>query len=910
MKSLNTKKIAALAAGATLLGSALLGAGAVSFGNTELINANGVPVAKVVVGAAAKASDGVAAANIAAVLGNMAFKSTTVTASPVGLDGLTCAAGSAGTCDVLSKSVTLEVTTPAGVLPAGAYGFETYISDYIDAATKNRAQDKITGDPWTGSSSDQLTALKITGSNYPPLADYVVHDTHTGKTYDENQYLYVKSSKVYFSGDDGDFRSENTNVAYEIVFGNDGLPVCGDSQSGDWAYCKNNKTDYDKETENHRVKIKYLGDEWVVSDMSNPTNCASDPKAGKIKLAKESAYSPKLQIGESLDLGDGNKLVLGDLKPASGGQGEDRAIFSVKNAAGEEIANKVVAAGDTVDIPAGSNTYRVHVYQAAPGYTLTEKWAEVAVFANELTLESGKRVDDTDNKDYKVKLIWKDRDDDTNPSCDALHKIQIYLQKTGQYANLNPGESLDVLKNPAKWRFTFSGNKLQDKDYVPVTFTLEGASGYSYYHNATVSDHGSDIDYTAGSGKEGAKVVRVSAEGSDIFKFHDMKSEEINTREFVWVPVSQNLSANDTFTKNQTVLVEVSSGDYVPVKNEKSGGTIYTPYNEGIKVNYNFGGAEYPMWFMLGYYNGTNDNAFNSSQADGKLPVDGYYTAWISIGEDAGNSNADWLGIRAVQKTKDGAGTVPGSASLDFEFDFSGITDGSDENYVIYKSFTPSPFGSGAKTITGSEGDGDYNVIGNASTKIDKDFYYTERGSYVDSSDTGSGTYTVNLAKDVASLAFMWQSVSTETSGSSTETYSNLKEGDEITLSDGVKVKVKSIDVQTGRCTAGSASVSGLDKVSCQLNVADAKNLGERQDVPTDLVVLDSNAGSLETVIAVGGNAVNTVTQAILSGTGVKLEKAGDVVVQEVENGKIVVAGYTADDTMTAASQFIAKLKA
>jgi len=905
MKSLNTKKIAALAAGATLLGSALLGAGAVSFGNTELINANGVPVAKVVVGAAAKASDGVAAANIAAVLGNMAFKSTTVTASPVGLDGLTCAAGGAGTCDVLSKSVTLEVTTPAGVLPAGAYGFETYISDYIDLATKNRAEDKITGNPWAGDTSS-LTALKITGSNYPPLADYVVRDTHTGNTYDENQYLYVKSSKVYFSGDDGDFRSENTNVAYEIVFGNDGLPVCGDSQGGDWAYCKSqNKTD--KATENHRVKIKYLGDEWVVSEMSDyPAPGSGDQHGGKIKLAKESAYSPKLQIGESLDLGDGNKLVLGDLKPASGQQQRDRAIFSVKNAAGEEIANKVVAAGETAEIPAGSNTYRVRVYQAAPGYTLTEKWAEVAVFANELTLEDGKRVDDTDNRDYRVRLLWKDRDD-TSPKSDALHKIQIYLQKTGQYANLNPGESIDILKNPAKWRFTFSGNKLQDKDYVPVTFTLEGASGYSYNHTATVSNHGSDNDYTAGSGKEGAKVVRVKAD-SKIFKFLDKDNSEITTDEFIWAPVSHNITAtNDlTWNTNQSVLVDVD-GAYVLVKDAKTDNR-YVPYDKGFKVKYNFGGAEYPMWFMLGYYNSSaNDKAF--SAADGAIPgTDGYYTAWISIGEDAGNSNADWLGIRAIQKTKDNAGTVPGNASLDFEFDFDRTTDGSDENYVIYNSYTPLSL-LGAKSIS-SSADADYNVIGNETTKIDKDFYYTERGSYVDSSGTGSNEYTVNLAKDVASLAFMWQSVSTETSGSSTETYSNLKEGDEITLSDGVKVKVKSIDVQTGTCTAGNASVSGLDKVSCQLNVADAKNLGERQDVPTDLVVLDSNAGSLETVIAVGGNAVNTVTQAILSGTGVKLEKAGDVIVQEVENGKIVVAGYTADDTMTAASQFIAKLKA
>ncbi|MCX8200265.1 MAG: S-layer protein [Candidatus Micrarchaeota archaeon] len=908
MKSLNTKKIVALAAGATLLGSALLGAGAVSFGNTELINANGVPQAKVVVGAAAKASDGVAAANIAAVLGNLAFKQATVTATPTGLDGLTCAAGGAGSCEVLSKSVTLEVTTPAGVIPAGAYGFETYISDYIDLATKNRAEDKITGSPWDGNPGTQLTALKITGSNYPPLKDYVVHDTHTGNTYDENQYLYVKSDKVYFSNDvDGDFRSENTQVAYEIVFGNDGLPVCGDSQGGDWAYCKNpSHASYnlDKATENHRVKIMYLGEEWVVSEMSDYPSTAG--AGGKIKLAKESAYSPKLQIGESLDLGDGNKLVLGDLKPASGGQPNDLAIFSIKNSAGEEIANKVVAQGSTTEIAAGGNTYRVRVYQAAPGYTLAEKWAEVAVFSNEITLENGQKIDDTNNKDFKARLIWKDRDA-ASPTMDALHKIQIYLTRTGQYTNMNPGDSIDVLKVPARWRFTFSGNKLQDKDYVPVTFSLEGAGGFSYDHTVTASNHSASSGptyYTGPIGSTSAKVIRVSA-NSKIFKFLDNGNNEIVTDEFIYAPVSRNLTTTHTaYTTSPVVLVDVG-GDYVPVQDAASGQMTRT-YAQGWKVKYNFGGAEYPMYFQLGMYDGSTDSPLS---ATGELTADGYYTVYVSIGEDAGNSNADWLGIRAIQKTQDSVGTIPKNSKMDFEFDFSGTTDGSEENYVIYKSYTPAPFGLGAKTIAASETAGDWQIIGSSSKKIEKDYYYTDRGSYVDSADTGSGTYGVTLAKDVATLAFMWQSVSAEAQGSMTETYSNLKEGDVITLSDGVKVKVKSIDVKTGSCTAGAASVSGLDKVSCQLNVADRTKLGERQNVPADLVVLDTNAGSPETVVSVGGDQVNTVTKAILSGTPVKLEKAGDVVVQEIGNGKIVVAGYTAEDTMTAASTFIAKLK-
>ena len=89
---------------------------------------------------------------------------------------------------------------------------------------------------------------------------------------------------------------------------------------------------------------------------------------------------------------------------------------------------------------------------------------------------------------------------------------------------------------------------------------------------------------------------------------------------------------------------------------------------------------------------------------------------------------------------------------------------------------------------------------------------------------------------------------------------------------------------------------------------ANVANLGERQDIPTDLVIMDNAATNVETVIAVGGPMVNTITEALLAGES-PLGSAGDVYVAEVGAGKIVVAGYTADDTMTAARNFIATLK-
>ena len=426
MKSLNTKKIVAMATGAALLGSALLGA--VSYQNTELINDNGAPMAKVVVGSNAHISDGVAAANIAAVLGNMAFKSVEVTATPTGINGLSCdvSGDSAGTCSVLSKSVDLEVVTPAGVIPAGAYGFSTYIDDYVDSDLLDRDIDDDTAFP---QEALDVAAKKIRSGDFSLLGDYAIKDSQSSVSSVEKQSIYIRSetdSMVEYDVSDDEFVFDGVQFAYEIEFETPGIPICSEKKNGTWANCKYWDVDTDKQIENHRVKVKFLGEEWIISEMDSDTEGDNS-----IKIAKESAYSPKLQIGEDLDLGDGNKLVLGDLKPASGGQENDIAIFSVLNAAGEEIASKTVSAGATTEITAGSHTYRVRVYQVAPGYTLTEKWAEVAVFASELELEDGEDLSENDEypDNWEVKLSWKDKDTNTGSTgeeyVDHLYKIQL-----------------------------------------------------------------------------------------------------------------------------------------------------------------------------------------------------------------------------------------------------------------------------------------------------------------------------------------------------------------------------------------------------------------------------------------------------------------------------------------------------
>ena len=130
------------------------------------------PVVKVV-GASAKASDGVAAANIAAVIGSLAYKSQTVTAQLTGSPTCSVAGAGAGSCSVTDKKATLEITSPGTSVVAGAYGFRTYMYGFIDdnASTEDNQQaeaalnpKKITGDNFVSFADSKTTVSTVSGS--------------------------------------------------------------------------------------------------------------------------------------------------------------------------------------------------------------------------------------------------------------------------------------------------------------------------------------------------------------------------------------------------------------------------------------------------------------------------------------------------------------------------------------------------------------------------------------------------------------------------------------------------------------------------------------------------------------------------------------------------------------------------
>ncbi|MBU0532612.1 hypothetical protein KKB44_03900, partial [Candidatus Micrarchaeota archaeon] len=132
----NLKKIGAIVAGATILASSAA-FGALTFESTTLVDDNGAPVAKVVLGSGGAPSDGVAASKIAEAMAKETYKTTTLTAEVVGTATCTGGGDGSGTCAISNEQAQLEITVP-GSIAAGTWTGENLIGDFLNRELMDR----------------------------------------------------------------------------------------------------------------------------------------------------------------------------------------------------------------------------------------------------------------------------------------------------------------------------------------------------------------------------------------------------------------------------------------------------------------------------------------------------------------------------------------------------------------------------------------------------------------------------------------------------------------------------------------------------------------------------------------------------------------------------------------------------
>jgi len=173
-----------------------------------------------------------------------------------------------------------------------------------------------------------------------------------------------------------------------------------------------------------------------------------------------------------------------------------------------------------------------------------------------------------------------------------------------------------------------------------------------------------------------------------------------------------------------------------------------------------------------------------------------------------------------------------------------------------------------------------------------------------------SDSVEFSMAHKLARAEWFLASSSTA-AGSEDKTIVTLGEGESTTIS-GVTVKVLEITETVGACSAGGAVSCTADMSGVSAKIMPNNAPSVQVAMPTaysNLVILDSDAAGVNTLVTVGGDKVNTVTADLLSAAPVDWTAETKVVKEVVAGSKIVVAGKEASDTLAAAQDFVAQVR-
>ncbi|MEM3422788.1 MAG: hypothetical protein QXY63_03620 [Candidatus Bilamarchaeaceae archaeon] len=921
----NLKKIGAIVAGATILASTAA-FGALWYGNTKLVDENGAPVAKVVVGEKAAASDGVGAALIASRMMASAYKTVELKGQVVGTATCTGGEGSgSGTCPISDEKVTLEISVP-GAVAEGTYTINTLIGDFLNRRLLDRKDNNesdtdaayIIGgtdvsenaNPFTNGDGEdigvgEIFLYRVTGSMFSPLATVTVKDDNAGKTYKEEQNIWIKG-KVEYSDSANEVVGEPSFLAYTLKFSGAaddfGIPVCTTPNGQDYNAClTDNKSSIDYATSTHKVAIKFLGEDWIISEMTPPT-IAGDSETeiysgGYIKLAKE-AISGLINQGESLPV-DNLKFHLDDLE-AHGDK--TSAILSVLDANDNILKKDKVNPGQTKEFNINGKLYRVHVYKVAPGYTFGAKWADMAIYAKELKLEDGQKLDpDYDNnKEYQVILGWKDKGANNVNSPDHLRTIVLYgddisALSSGGDQKMSKGDYIPIVQDPVVWKLTYAGLDITNADRSSLKFTLERTTNYvisstkgplsggvreqctisAPYVKVTSGKSGSvfELDGTDGAGSAtlADNVFYVATSGAEC---DDSGVKPDGTVFMKLSPTSQYFGYyeyNDT--GHLSTVVRYSTAGDGDTSWDVGGVIEIAKYNDAITAGRSFMGNN---------RGGTGPSFGTDNLTESGSATDFYFAISEKAGVDTSNNFADYILF----------GLDLNGASSTFNYD----TQTSTGNYITKKDYVL------------------YRYAGPVTTGINtaEEGFVTERGTIFNSID--DTTVSFSMANKLAKAQF---TLTSSTAGGSTEStcQATLPEGGEYTCS-GVKVKVTKIDETVGACSASGASATCKpDMTGVSAKVVDATGAEvTKAYIPAanaykGLVILDRDAAGVNTLISVGGDKVNSVTASLLESSPVEWTPGTKIVKEVVQGSKIVVAGTEAEDTLAAVSDFIAAVK-
>lgn len=583
MKTINAKRIAAVAA-SLLMGLAFAGSGGVTWSNIPIINNQGQPVVQVVVGSTAQPSDGVVAANIAAVLGNLAFTSQNVTATPTGLGNVNCVV-TTPTCTLSNQQVWFGVKGFTG--PSGSYSFTALIGSVLNGgvqlsspqSTKALQASATYAFPVTYGSNGFATQLSPVASPFSITSAPVPRTVSTNVgggayflsfrtgnydnllqvtpaqlpglvnnwgTYGETENLWLTGFPVYDQQVSTNPTTPSLAVfdaggAYQVTF-NKPIPE---------PYVQKGNTI-------NNAAIEFLGKNWTILNYTQPSGSVSNANAihgGKLSLAATLTPVQTVYVGHNIS-SDGFTVQLTDLGQPTSSAISAAAVQVYYN--GTLTNTTQLNPGTTTKFTTSGHSIYVNVNQTFAGLYAYQKWAKLKLYSNLVNITDNTQLNTTNAPGWNTYILWTNG---TTSSGKANELWSIIAYNVSPQVML-PGGSLSfIAPNMTAWKESFIGDTL-GTNFDPVQFSLSSQSGLWLQNKGTVA---------AGTGQgninnltqQAGQMLTVSSQINSAFSYAGQTGSTVT---YDLTPYQLNLPANSIAFAGATpagasIIIQSTIGD-------------------------------------------------------------------------------------------------------------------------------------------------------------------------------------------------------------------------------------------------------------------------------------------------------------------------------------------------------------
>lgn len=715
---------------------------------------------------------------------------------------------------------------------------------------------------------------------------------------------------------------------------------------------------------NINVPIKLLGQNWTIVNATGTSSATNQQvtAGGQLWLASSLTPLTTVYVGHNVSNSsvEGFNVQLTDLGQPNQNGVVTAGIQVYYN--GKPVNTTQINAFSTGKFNVSGHLLYVHVNQTFAGLYAYQKWAKIQLYANQFLVQNNKVFNQTGDGGWITSLLW------TNTSSaggkgDALQSIIIY--NNSGTTNLNPGQSLNFIPNPSTYKFTFVGDNLGN-NYDPVVAQTEYQPSLTYQNHGT-SGGGLTIsnitepaqELVVSSAIPGA-FTSVGPSSSQVT--YDLTPYVLNEAanaattgysgnyaDMVSLSFVSNGIGSTWITPTYKVQAKIigygagsSNTAYAPQIVSFSSNTPSVTANQVLTTPlYNVTGIQLLSTLPAGQLTIT---VFNSLQQAAANNVDNgifaqlvsasgptliypgtsqyNYTALVN-GNSVNYNQQNGQGQTTFTLTSTPNGPVPGGAAGGpgqyFTYQMNEIAVPTNTNaqdalaFGIYNTTLLAPGQQGTLyNINYSVAGNHKNVTYYSSTGVTVNSigqgFRTERGSKVAQISATQDTF--DLAKAVDQLQFVVGPGSAASNSISQVTdYGPYSVGQQTNLPNVTIAKVNaSCSFTTTNC-----SISGVSNLTATPSVKQAVVSSHLNTATTPLAVLDSNANNASTLIVVGSAYVNSVAQQIFSGNAqfaTSFDNGGAsgpnaVTVQAFGNNRILVAGYTANQTVTAGNQFI-----